>query len=103
VTIPVSISTELQALQVQVAAALPLEEAPFSTIKAIQLNAINLTADIQSALVASSTLDTWIAPVDAMSLISGYLGVVSAADDQQALSLMRGIVGRATSNLDQLV
>lgn len=102
-SIPVNITTELTDLQAQVAAATPLDAAPFSTIKALQLNAGNLVADIQTALTASSTLDTWTAPIDAPSIISGFQLVVTAAEDQNTLSLMRGVVGRAASNLNELV
>lgn len=101
-SIPSNITTELASLQAQVKAAAPLADAPFSTIKAIQLNAGNLVADVQSALTASSALDTWAPPVDPISMISGFNAVVTAGQDQSALSLMRGTVGRAASTLDQL-
>jgi hypothetical protein len=102
--IPANITSELTNLQVQVAAATPLNNANFATIKAIQLNAGNLVADIQSALTASpNRLDTWAAPVDAISMIAGFQLSVTAARDQADLSLMRGVVGRVASNVDQLV
>lgn len=101
--IPSNITTELASLHAQVAAAAPLADAPFSTIKAIQLNAGNLVNDIQTALTASNTLDTFAAPVDPISMVTGFNAVVTAAADQANLSLMRGLTGRVTSNVDQLV
>lgn len=114
-SIPSNISTELANLQAQVTAATPLNNAPFATIKAMQLNAANLVNDIQTALTtttlipnivlttSSLLLDAWAAPVDPISMINGFGSVVVAGDDQSDLSLMRGVVGRAASNLDQLV
>lgn len=101
-TIPSNITSELAYLQSQVAAAAPLNNAPFATVKAIQLNAGNLVSDIQAVLTATSKLDTWAAPVDPISMVSGFDGLVAEAADQSSLALMRGLVGRATSNLDQL-
>jgi hypothetical protein len=100
--IPANITSELAFLQTQVAAAKPLSNAPFTSVKAMQLNAGNLVADIQTVLVATNTLDTWVAPVDPASMVLGFGAVVIAADDQNNLSSMRGLVGRVASNLDQL-
>lgn len=101
--IPASITTALVSIEAQVVAASPLANAPRSTITALQLNAQALTASVQSALVASpSLLDTWIAPPDPQVMVNGVLNLLSIAIDQSNLSLMRGLVGRATSNLDQL-
>lgn len=97
------IQDELVGLQEQVAAATPLENAPSATVKAIQLNAIDLTADIQAALVATGTLDNWSAPTDAPTIISGFNDIVTQATDESTLALLRGVLGRVTSNLDQLV
>jgi len=114
-SIPANITTELTSLQAQVKAATPLNNANFATIKAMQLNAVNLVSDIQFALTTtklipnivlttdSVLLDTWVAPVDAISMVTGFNAVVVAGDNQNALSLMRGVVGRVASNLDQLV
>jgi hypothetical protein len=101
--IPTSVSVELLDLQTQVAQASPLDQASGATIKALQLNAGNLVEDIQAALVATSILDGWVAPTDPASMATGFATVAEAGSDQQALSLMRGIVGRVASNLDQLV
>lgn len=114
-SIPANITTELTSLQAQVAAATPLNNAPFSTIKALQLNAGNLVSDIQTALTTTTLipnivlttdtgwLDPWVAPLDPISIIAGVNNVVVAAQNQNELSLMRGVVGRAASNLSQLV
>lgn len=101
--IPASITTALVSIEAQVTAASPLANASRSTITALQLNAQALTASVQAALVASpSLLDTWIAPSDPQVMVNGVLNLLSIATDQSNLSLMRGLVGRATSNLDQL-
>jgi hypothetical protein len=102
-SIPANITTELAFLQAQVKAATPLANAPFTTIKAMQLNAGNLVADIQTALTAKSTLDTFAAPVDPISMINGFQLVVTAGQDQNKLSLLRGVSGRVAANLNQLV
>lgn len=101
-TIPASITTALASLEAQVQTAVPLNNASHATITALQLNAGNLVSSIQAALTASNVLDTWAAPSDPVSIISGVLNVVSVAVDQNQLSLMRGVTGRAASNLDQL-
>ncbi len=114
-TIPSNITTELTSLQAQVKAATPLNNAPFTTIKAMQLNAVNLVSDIQTALTTtklvpnivlttdSVLLDTWLAPVDATSMVTGVLMVLTAAQNQQQLSLLRGVAGRVADNLNQLI
>lgn len=101
--IPASITTALASLVSQVAAANPLVLAPRATILAIQLNAAALVSNIQSTLVApNNTLDTFVPPTDPVAIANGVLGLLTASQDQSNLSLMRGVVGRATSNLDQL-
>jgi hypothetical protein len=103
VSIPTNITTELASLQAQVAAAYPLAEASRATIVALQLNAGQLVSDIQTALTApNSLLDTWAAPSDPDAIVSGLLSVATASQDQNTLSLMRGVTGRAASNLNQL-
>lgn len=101
-SIPSSITTAWQSLADQVTAAQPALSASRATRTALKLNAANLVDSIQSALTTTSILDTWAAPVDPQSIISGINTVVTAAQDQATLSLMRGIAGRAASNLDQL-
>lgn len=114
-TIPTKITIALESLEAQVAAAQPLSDASQATITALQLNAGNLVAGIQDALttttlipnVVASTdsilLDTYVAPIDAITIIQGVLDILVAAQNQNQLSLMRGVVGRAASNLDQIV
>lgn len=102
-TISAGITSELMSLQAQVAAAEPLANATRAAVVALQLNAGQLVSDVQAALTApSNTLDTWIAPSDPSSIVSGFLNVASVAQDQDKLSLMRGLVGRVASNLDQI-
>lgn len=112
--IPDNITVALTSLEAQVTASAPLEDANHATVTALQLNAGNLVKSIQTALTTtklvpnivfttdSLLLDEWVAPVDPQSIIDGVLTVLNAAQNQQKLSLMRGVVGRATSNLDQL-
>jgi|SRR5690348_11306892 len=101
-TIPVSITTALSSLESQVSAAQPLANASQATRTALKLNAGALVASIQSTLTEASTLDTWVAPADPAAMVSGFLTIVTAGEDQNTLSLYRGICGRAASNLDQL-
>jgi hypothetical protein len=111
-----TITTDLTSLQNQVAAAEPLANASHATIVALQLNAAELVEDIQLALTASSILDTFVISTnpfliaagtastsDPVSIVNGVNSMVTAATDQANLSLMRGVTGRAASNLDQLV
>ena len=102
-SIPTKITTELTALQAQIAAATPLTNASFATIKAMQLNSAQLVNDVQNLLIATNRLDTWTASVDPKTIISGFNLSVTAANDQQNLSLLRGVAGRVASNLSQLV
>jgi hypothetical protein len=102
-SIPANITTELASLQAEVAAASPLANASRATKVALQLNAAQLVEDVQSALVApNNLLDTWAAPTDPIAIVTGIDQIVTASEDQSALALMRGVVGRAASNLDQL-
>ncbi|WP_407146232.1 hypothetical protein [Bradyrhizobium sp. ORS 86] len=102
-SIPAAITAELANLQAQVKAASPLSSASRPIVLAMQLNAAQLVADVQAALVAPSVLDSWVAPSDPAAIVTGVLGVSVAAEDASNLSLMRGVVGRVASNLDQLV
>ncbi|SHG92023.1 hypothetical protein [Bradyrhizobium erythrophlei] len=102
-SIPTNITTELTNLQAQVAAAAPLASASRATVLAIKLNAAQLVTDVQSALVApNNMLDTWTAPPDPPAMIAGIEGLLAASQDQSNLALMRGVTGRAASNLEQL-
>jgi hypothetical protein len=101
--IPANIATELTDLQAQVVANTPLLSASQATRTAIKLNAAQLVSDVQAALVApNNLLDTWVAPSDPGAIPSGILTVLQASQDQSNLALMRGLVGRVASNVDQL-
>jgi hypothetical protein len=112
--IPTSITTALTSLQTQVAAALPLDAASRATIQALQLNAAALVAAIDTAVANAATLstsgtigvvatiDTWAAPTDPEGIIAGVQAMLVSATDQWNLSVMRGLVGRVATNLDQL-
>lgn len=101
-TISSKISDALASLQSQVGAASPLNKASSATITALKLNAAQLVDDVEAALVTTSLLDTWVAPADAQSITSGFLDVLTSAQDQSTLSYIRGVTGRVASNLDQL-
>lgn len=101
-TVPSSITSALSSLQSQVSAAQPLANASQATRTALKLNAAALVENIQTTLTEASILDTWTAPIDPAAIVTGVLNAVTAADDQNTLSLMRGVCGRAASNLDQL-
>lgn len=112
-TIPANITAELASLEAQVKAASPLINTPHSNLVAIQLNAVNLLSDIQTALTTttlsniipstdSTLLDGWVPPADAATIISGVLNILTASQNQENLSLLRGVVGRASSNLAQV-
>lgn len=103
-SIPQNVITELSELQAQVAAAYPLQSASQATVYAIQLNAKQLVADIETALLkAAGALDTWTAPADPVAIASGITGLLENAQDQSNLAQWAGYVGRATRNVDQLV
>lgn len=102
-SIPANIVSELQFLEAQVAANKPLVNATPATKEAMKLNAAQLVSDIQTALTASpSILDTWIAATDPAAIVIGFDVMVTTAQDQSTLSQLRGVVGRAASNLDQI-
>lgn len=103
-TIPANIKTELTALQAQLAAAEPLQNASGPTIVALQLNAYQLLNDVDAALTeAEGNLDNWSVPTDPQAIVSGFLGIVGNATDQNTLCNMAGYIGRSNKNLDQLV
>src|SRR5262245_5498911 len=113
-SIPASVTNALAALQAQVSAALPLETASRPTIQAIQLNAASLVSQVDTALANAATLsksgtlgvtatiDTWVAPVAPEDIITGVTSMLTSVIDQWKLAVMRGLVGRVASNLDQL-
>jgi hypothetical protein len=102
--IPQSIIGQLQFLQNQYNQAQPLLAQPRSIIVALQLNAANLVAALDTAETnAVGQLDSWTQPGDPFALISSLQALLTAAQDQTALFNIRSLIGRVTSNLDQLV
>jgi hypothetical protein len=114
-SIPSNVTNALTSLQLQVAKALPLESASRPTIQALQLNAGALVAAIDTALANAATMsglvptgataptiDTWIAPTAPEDIIADLQAMLVSATDQWNLAVMRGLVGRVASNLDQL-
>jgi hypothetical protein len=112
--IPAAVTVAVTALQTQVAAALPLESASRPTIQALQLNAAALVDQIDAALAAAVALsasgsigitaeiDTWVSPTDPEGIITGVTSMLVSTQTQWQLAVMRGIIGRVASNLDQL-
>ena len=99
-----TIQAELENLQAQVTAASPLTSASPPTLLAIQLNAAQLLANINTAITNGvGQLDVWIAPVDPEQIIDGVLELKWQATNQSHLVLMEGYVARSNLNLDQLV
>lgn len=101
-SIPSAIVNQLSFLQSQVTANQPLASASRATMAAIKLNAAKLVADIETALIAKGALDGWDAPADPISIVAGFNAIVVEADDRSNLCLMRGVTGRAVSNLNQI-
>jgi hypothetical protein len=103
-TVPAKITASLTALQAQVAAAAPLQAAPYSALRAIQLNANRLEADTTLALYdAAGQLDTWIAPPNQPGMISGFQAMVESALDEWRILDMLAVISRAALNIDLLV
>jgi hypothetical protein len=104
-TIAPAITTALTSLENQVTAASPLAQASAPTILALQLNAQALTGQIEQAQYdAAGQLDTWTDTSQAPEMmIQGVVNAYNSANDESSLAELRGIVGRVTSNLDQLL
>ena len=102
-TIPANIKTELTELEAQIIAAGDLQNASGPTIIALQLNTFQLLNDVDSALAsAEGNLDNWAVPTDPQAIISGVLGIVGNATDQNTLCNMEGYVSRISLNLELL-
>jgi len=103
-TVPAIITTALASLEAQVKAATPLDAASPPTILALQLNAQALTRQLEGAqYTAAGQLDTWTDTSAAPEMmIQGAINAFNSANDEAAITELRGIVGRVTSNLDQL-
>ena len=103
--IPQSITNEFAFIQGQIDRVLPLSTASQPTIIALQLNAGVLVKDCQNAQFSlAGALDTWTPPSnnEPTVIISGILGLSSAANDEANIVLLRGLAGRMASNLNQL-
>lgn len=102
-TIPASLQAEVIALNTAFLAADPLSQSPRAAITALQINAAQLVADIDTALTgASGALDTFSAPTDAPSIASGFSALLTASQNQSDLADLRGLAGRVASNLEQV-
>lgn len=102
-SIPANITAEIAFLQSQVKQNKPLTSAPRAQVVAMKLNAAQLVADTDAALLAAAgTLDTWTTPVGVAQIISGIEAISASATNQSDIALCRGIVGRVASNINQL-
>lgn len=103
-SIPVKIINEITALQTQVLASAPLSAAPFSQLKAIQLNTQKLETDTTVALSnAAGLLDTWVAPNNTPGIIAGFLARQSEANDQWHLDDMLDVISRTLINVNIVI
>jgi hypothetical protein len=101
--IPAALQSAATFLQNQVTQNQPLTSAPAPQITAMQLNAANLVVNGDAALLAAAgALDTFTAPVGAIPIIQGVIGLAISAQNQSDLALFCGIVGRVNLNLAQL-
>lgn len=113
-SIPANIMTEIASLQAQTVANAPLSNASRANIIAMQLNAAQLVSDVDAAQSPlAGVLDSWTAfqpvsitypngTIDPQQIVNGVLRLLGNAQDENAIVLMRGLVGRVADNLDQL-
>lgn len=103
-TIPVAVTTQLAALQAAFVAASPIDTAATrSQILGLQFQATQLVAALDVALpAAAGALNTFVAPAMPHDMAAGVLGLLAATQDQIVLADLRGVMGRALSNLEQV-
>jgi len=103
--IPQAIQTDIAFLQNQVAANQPLAEAPHPNIVAMQLNATALVNEVEMAQYSlAGALDTytWTPGDDPAVITAAVMGLRQSGIDEANIALIRAVVGRVKSNLDQL-
>lgn len=112
--IPANILAEIANLKAQTQANVPLQNAPRPNVIAMQLNAAQLVVDADAAqFPLAGVLDTWTAfspvsiiypngTIDPQQIVNGVLQLLGNAQDENAIVLIRGLVGRVADNLDQL-
>ena len=101
--IPATIQAEIAAITAAFQAATPLKQAPRAAVTALQINAAQIVADVDSALAgAAGALDTFAAPLMPADIAAGVNALLTASQNQTDLADLRGLAGRVASNLDQV-
>lgn len=102
-TIPASIQAEIAAITTAFQAASPLKQAPRAAVRALQINAAQIVADVDISLAASAgALDAFSAPVMPDAIAAGVSALLTASQNQTDLADLRGLAGRVASNLNQV-
>lgn len=99
-TVPTAIASALTSLQTDMTAAAPIARTPFSTLIALQGQAVSLADAIDAATIADdATLDN--PPIAGIGpqLVASFQTVAAAGFDESALVDIRGFVGRIATNL----
>jgi hypothetical protein len=98
-------SASVSALSAAIAAAQPIDKAGTNTLNALQLQAAAcvalIDADIAANAVQLDSIDLSAMMPDAAATALSTL--VGWANEQSAMVHARGLIGRVTSNIDQLV
>ena len=101
--IPSSINDALTLYVASMNAASPLAQASRLTVAALQKAGTTLVVQIDAAMTpAAGALDANDPAGFPGDLVTDLLGLASAAEDQSALADIRGLVGRALFNLNQV-
>ena len=103
--IPVTITNQLADLQTAFDAASPIDTAATrSQILGLQFRAAQLVAACDATLpAAAGALDTATVPDMPTDMVKTVLALLQSAQDQTVLAEVRGLIGRAASNLDQVM
>lgn len=98
-----AITAAIGALQTAVTAARPLEQAPGSTLFGLREQIGTLVRYVDSAIAASKgTLDGPEPDGTPQAILASFVALAGSAADQSALVDLRGFVGRAAVNFDQV-
>ena len=93
--IPATIQAEIAAITAAFQAATPLKQAPRAAVTALQINAAQIVADVDSALAgAAGALDTFAAPLMPADIAAGVSALLTASQNQTDLADLRGLAGR---------
>jgi acyl dehydratase len=101
VTIPAAITAQVSALDDAIAAGGNLNTAPFSVINALAYQAGQLASAAQDGVgAAAGALDSFVAPVMPGDIITGFTGLLDAAQTQQSLAELESYAARIEINLE---